>query len=84
MVKVKTICRAREALGKDSTQDCPKLSKNTDSILHPFAKAREYTRAVNAAKLERIFAKPFVSALDGHTDSVMSLSRSDKHLVSLT
>mmetsp|Transcript_19126 Transcript_19126/g.34821 ORF Transcript_19126/g.34821 Transcript_19126/m.34821 type:complete len:442 (+) Transcript_19126:1477-2802(+) len=80
MVKVKTICRAREAYGQDTTQDLPKMSKNTDSNLHPFAKAREYTRAVNAAKLERIFAKPFVSALDGHTDSVMSLSRSDKHL----
>ena len=36
--------------------------------LHPFEKAREYKRAVNAVKLDRHFAKPFVGALSGHFD----------------
>ena len=38
--------------------------------MHPFARARERIRAVNAAKLERIFAKPFIDSLEGHVDAV--------------
>ena len=30
---------------------------------HPFQQAREYKRALNAAKLERVFAKPFIGSL---------------------
>lgn len=29
------------------------IHRNLDPALHPFAKQREYTRAVNAAKIER-------------------------------
>jgi WD repeat and SOF domain-containing protein 1 len=43
--------------------------------MHPFARARERTRALNAAKIDRIFAKPFVDALEGHTDAVECLAR---------
>jgi WD repeat and SOF domain-containing protein 1 len=42
-----------------------KVHKNLDPSHHPFERAREYTRALNAAKLERLFAKPFVGALEG-------------------
>ncbi len=38
--------------------------------MHPFERAREYTKAVVASKLDKIFAKPFIAALDGHTDGV--------------
>jgi DDB1- and CUL4-associated factor 13 len=38
--------------------------------LHPFERAREYSKAVVATKLDKIFAKPFIGALDGHVDSV--------------
>ena len=34
---------------------------------------REYQRALNAVKLDRIFAKPFIGSLDGHSDSVQTL-----------
>jgi WD repeat and SOF domain-containing protein 1 len=44
--------------------------RNPDPKLHPFEKAREYTRALNATKLDRVFAKPFIAALDAHTDGV--------------
>ncbi len=43
-------------------------SRNLDPLMHPFSRARERTRALNAAKLERIFAKPFIGgwrSLDG-------------------
>ncbi|CAG8826737.1 24499_t:CDS:2, partial [Cetraspora pellucida] len=43
--------------------------------LHPFEKAREYTRALNAVKLERLFAKPFVDALSGHVDGVYCMAK---------
>ena len=42
----------------------------------PNHRQREYMRALNAAKLDRMFAKPFVTALDGHSDSVETLARS--------
>jgi len=43
--------------------------------MHPFARARERTRALNAAKLERIFAKPFVDSFGGHVDAVEVLAK---------
>ncbi|VDM19857.1 unnamed protein product [Wuchereria bancrofti] len=41
----------------------------------PFQVQVEYTRAVNAAKLNRVFAKPFISSLDGHNDGVSVLCK---------
>lgn len=43
--------------------------------MHPFSRARERTRALNAAKLERIFAKPFIGALEGHVDAVETMAK---------
>lgn len=46
------------------------VSRNLDPLMHPLAKARERTRALNAAKVERMFAKPFIASLEGHIDGV--------------
>jgi hypothetical protein len=43
--------------------------------MHPFARARERTRALNAAKMARMFAKPFVGSLEGHVDAVEVMVR---------
>ena len=43
--------------------------------MHPFSRARERTRALNAAKMDRMFSKPFVDALEGHVDAVEVLCR---------
>src|SRR4051794_40713151 len=80
MVKVKTIVRIPEQEARETQNDIYKRNKNTDSTLHPFQQAREYSRALNAAKLEKIFSKPFIAALSDHTDSIFSLARSDKYL----
>mmetsp|Transcript_17991 Transcript_17991/g.55064 ORF Transcript_17991/g.55064 Transcript_17991/m.55064 type:complete len:443 (+) Transcript_17991:1171-2499(+) len=48
--------------------------RNLEPGLHPFAEAREYQRAVVAAKLDRMMAKPFVCALDAHRDGVTCLA----------
>lgn len=50
-------------------------SRNLDPLMHPFARARERTRALNAAKMDRIFAKPFVDSLEGHIDAIEVLCR---------
>ncbi|PWW73829.1 WD40 repeat-like protein [Tuber magnatum] len=50
--------------------------RNLDPEIHPFEKAREYTRALNATKLERMFAAPFIAQLGtGHVDGVYSLAK---------
>lgn len=51
------------------------VPRNYDPDLHPFEAPREYARALNAVKLERIFAKPFISSLDGHSDSISCLAK---------
>ncbi|XP_033225670.1 DDB1- and CUL4-associated factor 13 isoform X2 [Belonocnema kinseyi] len=56
------------------------VSRNYDPSLHPFESTREYTRAVNAIKLERIFAKPLVGNLHGHRDSVSTLCKHPLYL----
>ena len=58
-------------------------SRNLDPLMHPFARARERTRALNAAKIERIFAKPFVASLEGHSDAIEVLVRRPKSLTSV-
>lgn len=51
------------------------MPRNYDPALHPFEAAREYTRALNAVKLERVFAKPFIGNLEGHKDAVYCVSK---------
>lgn len=51
-----------------------RVFRNPDPMLHPMERAREYQRALTAVKVEKMFAKPFVCAMDGHTDSVKCMS----------
>ena len=57
------------------------VPRNYDPSLHPFEAPREYVRAFNATKLERVFAKPFIGSLDGHRDGVQCMA---KHPTSLS
>lgn len=43
--------------------------------------AREYTRALTSVKLDKMFAKPLVGALDGHGDGVFCSATSRRSLV---
>jgi len=72
---VRTISRNEAEYTRERKVDVVRMQRNPDPSQHPFEKAREYTRALNAVKLDKIFAKPFVAALSGHTDSVFSLWR---------
>ena len=57
------------------------VARNYDPKLHPFEAAREYQRAINAVKLDSIFARPFLGDLHGHSDVVECLL---KHPTSLS
>jgi len=74
-MKIKALSRSAAAVQAPGS-DVSKVSRNLDPSLHPFERAREYTRALNATKLDRLFAAPFISALEpGHVDGVYSISK---------
>ena len=67
------LSRTYEDYSRKTTLDIRKVHRNRDPKLHPFAKEREYTRALVATKLNKMFAKPFIGALEGHADGIMCL-----------
>ncbi|KAL6763169.1 WD40-repeat-containing domain protein [Haematococcus lacustris] len=81
-MKVKVINRNEEECTKERTQDLKKVHRNYDPNLHQHERAHEYTRALNAAKLDRVFAKPFLAALP-HDDGVTALARNPRSLNSV-
>lgn len=60
-----------------------KVKRNYDPALHPLEPAREYVRALNATKLDRVFAKPFVGNLDGHKEGVSCFAKHPHSLSAL-
>ena len=56
------------------------VPRNYDPTLHPLEAPREYTRALNAVKWERVFALPFIGSLDGHRDGLSCLGKNPDHL----
>ncbi|PGH10903.1 hypothetical protein AJ80_07346 [Polytolypa hystricis UAMH7299] len=57
------------------------MPRNLDPAQHPFERAREYTRALNATKIERMFAAPFIAQLGtGHIDGVYTLAKDPESL----
>ncbi|KAG9300264.1 hypothetical protein G9A89_011337 [Geosiphon pyriformis] len=82
-MKVKVLSRSTEEYVRDRSHDLHKIKRNFNPVQHPFEQAREYTRALNAVKLERLFAKPFVGALNGHADGVYCLGKHPNKLSTL-
>ena len=72
-MKVKAISRSSVCVDRRSG-DVHRVDRNPAPLLHPHERAREYTRALNATKLERVFAKPFLGALDAHSDGVFCMA----------
>lgn len=58
------------------------VPRNYDPSLHPFEAPREYTKALNSVKLERVFAKPFIGNLDGHRDGISCIAK-QSHALSI-
>lgn len=74
-MKVKVLSRNLDECLRETKKDIQKVPRNYDGNLHPFDTSREYIRALNAAKLERVFAKPFLGSLDGHRDIISSVTK---------
>eukprot|EP00050_Salpingoeca_kvevrii_P004959 m.267028 g.267028 ORF g.267028 m.267028 type:complete len:523 (+) comp11068_c2_seq1:1655-3223(+) len=74
-MKIKVLSRDSDDYERKSSGDLHQMPTNAAPELHPFEEAREYKRALNAVKLERVFAKPFLAGLDGHTDGVQTLAK---------
>jgi len=60
---------------RETKHDIHKINRNYSSVEHPFETEREYKRALNAVKLERVFAKPLLGSLDGHKDGITVLAK---------
>ena len=80
-MKIKTISRSADNyVPVRSTQES-QMPRNLNPELHPFERAREYTKALNATKMERMFAKPFLGQLgNGHRDGVYTIAKNFKVL----
>lgn len=75
-MKIKTISRSLDTYVPVRNTQESALPRNLNPALHPHERAREYTKALTATKLERMFAQPFVGQLgDGHRDGVYSIAR---------
>ncbi|KAI0725054.1 WD40 repeat-like protein [Fomitopsis betulina] len=75
MVKISVLQHAPSTHLPTRPGDPTPTLRNLDPLQHPFSRARERMRALNAAKMERLFAKPFVAALEGHVDAVETMAR---------
>jgi WD repeat and SOF domain-containing protein 1 len=80
MFQVKVLSRNPDEYMRDTVDDIRKVPRNYDPTLHPFESSREYVRALNAVKLERVFAKPFIGSLDGHKDDIMCVIKHPERL----
>lgn len=63
--------------------DLERVPRNYDSTLQSFEVPQEYLRALNATKLEWVFAKLFPASLDGHRDGVNCLAKHPKNLATV-
>lgn len=69
-MKVKVLKRNTQDFVRETKHDIHKVHRNYSQAEHPFEAEREYQRALNAVKLDKVFAKPFLGALDGHRDGI--------------
>lgn len=83
-MRIKTISRSSDDyVPVKSTQES-KIPRNLNPALHPFERGREYTKALNATKLERMFAKPFIGQLGyGHRDGCYVIAKNYSALNSM-
>ncbi|KAJ6370543.1 hypothetical protein OIU76_028764 [Salix suchowensis] len=79
-MKVKVISRSTDEFTRERSQDLQRVFHNFDPNLRTQEKAVEYQRALNAAKLDKIFARPFIGAMDGHIDAISSMAKNPNYL----
>eukprot|EP00667_Euglena_gracilis_P030591 EG_transcript_42497 len=81
VLQVQALSRDPLKYERGAKTELRRVERNLKPKYHPHEKAREYVRAVNAIKWEKLFAKPFICALNDHLDTVQCLA---KHPTALT
>ncbi|KAK2452349.1 COMPASS H3K4 histone methylase component WDR5A [Trifolium repens] len=79
-MRLKVLSRSTDEFTRERSQDLQRVFKNYDPILRPQEKAIEYQRALNAVKLDKIFARPFIGAMDGHVDAISCMAKNPSQL----
>lgn len=74
-MKVKVLRRNAQDFVRETKHDIHKVHRNYSQVEHPFEAEREYQRALNSVKLEKVFSKPFLGSLDGHRDGITCVSK---------
>lgn len=79
-MKIDSIYHKKESRKSESKGAKKIASSSKDAVHHPFLIEREYVRALNATKLDRVFAKPFVASLSHHKEGINKLAKSNSTL----
>ncbi|CAH2354752.1 protein Sof1p [[Candida] railenensis] len=75
-MKIKTVSRSSDTYVPVRNTQESSLPRNLNPALHPFERAREYTKALTATKMEKMFAQPFIGQLgNGHRDGVYQIAK---------
>lgn len=72
-MKIHTI--SHKEMQKERKNDTPRARHCKEKSYHPFLLEREYKKALNAVKIERLLAKPFVSAITYHKEGIVHLTK---------
>lgn len=80
MVKIQTISRLESDYTRQTKLDLHRVHHAPGSAIHQFAQAREYQRALQSTKIDKIFAKPFLGSLAGHSDAISVLAKNPNNL----
>ncbi|CAG9804602.1 unnamed protein product [Chironomus riparius] len=82
-MKVKVLSRNPDDYIRDTKTEFHKVTRNYSKEVHPFEEQREYVRALNATKIERMFAKPLIGDLSGHKDGISCIAKHPTQLSTL-
>lgn len=76
-MKIESICHSKSERRKECKGDKNEKNYSKDAVHHPMLLEREYVRALNAVKIERMFAKPFITALTHHSEGISKLTKNE-------
>ncbi|KAH9412085.1 hypothetical protein HK407_02g03090 [Ordospora pajunii] len=74
-MKVNTIYHKPNEISKERKKDVRYVNFSKNEEYHPLMKEREFVRALNATKIDRMMSKPFISALSYHKEGIHVLCR---------
>lgn len=77
-MKINTIYHKKEEITKERKNDVFHVKHSKSEVHHPFMEERELVRALNYTKMERMFAKPFVTAFSYHKEGITHLVKHTK------